>query len=154
MADLLKGYELVEDKTDSTKMEAVADAVLSQYGVPDEVDATTLKSALLSQLIRIANPKSRQINAKSLEPEGIDADSIRVQGFDKVWSKIAPVPSAICYGTDNIDLAAYLRKGIHLHRKFGHIPELDMSSYNLADRLERNFKVTITELVEEQMSAC
>ena len=44
----------------------------------------------------------------------------------------------------------YQRKGVRLHRKFGNIPELDMSSYNLADRLERNFKVTLTELVEEQ----
>ena len=43
----------------------------------------------------------------------------------------------------------YLNKGIRLHRKFGRIPELDMSSYNLADRLKRNFNVTLTELVDE-----
>ena len=43
----------------------------------------------------------------------------------------------------------YLRNGIRLHRKFGQIPELDMSSYNLADRLKRNFSVTLTEMVEE-----
>jgi len=48
----------------------------------------------------------------------------------------------------------YLRKGVRLHRKFGHIPELDMSSHNLADRLERNFKVTLTELVEGQTLKC
>ncbi len=38
---------------------------------------------------------------------------------------------------------------MRLHRKFGDIPELGMSSYNLADRLKRNFSVTLTELVEE-----
>jgi hypothetical protein len=43
----------------------------------------------------------------------------------------------------------YLRKGIRLHRKYGYIPELEMSSYNLADRLKRNFRVTLTELVKE-----
>ena len=43
----------------------------------------------------------------------------------------------------------YQRKGIRLHRKFGRIPELDMSSYNLADRLQRNFKVNLSELVDE-----
>jgi len=304
MADLLKGYESVKDKTDATKMEALAETVLSQYGVPDEVDTADLKTALLSQLVRIANPKSRKINAKSLEPKGIDAESIRVEGFDRVWDKIAPSPNVVCYGTDNIDLAAvrallaivhkppsleeidagirsfhkrtgkrptfhqsewmdeldrsarsvdkilrrhygttlakqvrvvlgddnddliarthdlireywakgirignkygflpevnttslalngrlywnygttlaqeaekilgpqirpltlvkvrqvirkYLRKGVRLNRKFGHIPELDMSSYNLADRLKRNFSVTLTELVDGQTSAC
>ncbi len=46
-------------------------------------------------------------------------------------------------------IKGYLRKGIRLHRKFGDIPELDMSSYNLADRLKRNFSVTLTELVSE-----
>ena len=46
-------------------------------------------------------------------------------------------------------IKGYLRKGIRLHRKFGVIPELDMSSYNLADRLKRNFSVTLTELVSE-----
>ena len=32
---------------------------------------------------------------------------------------------------------------------YGHIPELDMSSYNLADRLKRNFRVTLAEVVED-----
>lgn len=299
MADLLKGYELVEDKTDSAKIEGIVDAVLSTYGVADEVDVKHLKSALLSQVVRMAQPKSKEINAKALEPEGIDAEAIRLQGFDKVWEKVSPVPSVICHGTSNIDLSTvrellqivhrpptleeihdgirafhertgkrptfhqsewmdgldrsaravdkvlrrhfgttlakevravlgggnddlltrthelireywakgirignkfgklpefgmssfalngrltwnygttlakevekvlgaqtkpltlpkvrmvvrrYLKKGIRLHRKFGHIPELDMSSHNLADRLRRNFSVTLTELVEE-----
>lgn len=303
LADLLKGYELVEDKTDSTQMEAVVDAVLAEHGVPDEVGVPDLKSALLSQLVRIASPKGTVINAKSLEPEGIDAESIRIQGFDKVWEKLAPVPSAICHGTDNIDLAAvrallaivhkpptleeidegirqfhertgkrptfhqsewmdeldrsargvdkvlrrhfgttlakqvrvvlgdanddliarvhdlireywakgirignkhgdlpeigmssfalngrlqwnygttlakevekilgpqakpltlpkvravihkYQRKGIRLHRKYGYIPELEMSSHNLADRLRRNFKVTLTGMVNDDRTA-
>jgi hypothetical protein len=46
-------------------------------------------------------------------------------------------------------ILGYLERGVRLHRKFGDIPELDMSSYNLADRLKRNFSVTLTELVEE-----
>jgi hypothetical protein len=47
----------------------------------------------------------------------------------------------------------YLKKGVRLHRKYGNIPELGMSSYNLADRLKRNFSVTLTELVDEVASA-
>ena len=43
----------------------------------------------------------------------------------------------------------YLRKGIRLHRKYGQIPELDMSSHNLADRLKRNFSVSLPELVRD-----
>jgi hypothetical protein len=43
----------------------------------------------------------------------------------------------------------YHKQGNRLHRKFGRIPELGMSSYNLADRLKRNFNVTLTELVRE-----
>ena len=46
----------------------------------------------------------------------------------------------------------YQSNGLRLHRKFGRIPELDMSSYNLADRLKRNFKMTLTELVNEVKS--
>lgn len=299
MADLLKGYEMIEDKTDPIKVEAVADAVLSKYEVPGEVAEANLRDALLSQLVRIAKPKSQEITAKSLKPEGIDAESIRAQGFDKVWKKFSPVASVICHGTGNIDLSVvrelleivhkppsleeihdgirrfhertgkrptfhqsewmdeldrsaravdkvcrryygttlakqvrvvlgggnddllarthdlireywargirignkygdlpeigmssfalngrltwnynttlaqevekilgsqtkpltlikirpvirkYLRKGIRLHRKYGRIPELDMSSYNLADRLKRNFSVTLSELVEQ-----
>lgn len=49
-------------------------------------------------------------------------------------------------------VAKYLRKGVRLHRKFGRIPELEMSSHNLADRLKRNFRVTLTEMVEEVAS--
>lgn len=299
MADLLRGYEVAENKKDSATMEAVADDVLSKYGVPEEVDKEDLKVALLSQLMRIARPKSQEMDRKQLEPEGIDAEAIRIQGFDKVWGKIAPVPSVVCYGTANIDAATvrelleiiqrppsldeihdgirrfhertgkrptfhqsewmeelgrsaravdkllrryqgstlakevravlgdanddllvrthdlireywakgirignkygdlpemgmssfalngrlnwnygttlakevekvlgsqtkpltltkarsvirrYLKKGIRLHRKFGHIPELDMSSHNLADRLKRNFNVALAEVVEE-----
>lgn len=301
MADLLKGYEMVEDKTDSAKVEGVADSVLARYEIPDDIDEADLRHALLSQLLRIATPKSMEITAKALAPEGIDAESIRVQGFDKVWKKISPLPSVICLGTCNIDLSVvrelleivhkppsleeihdgirkfhertgkkptfhqsewmdeldrsaravdkicrrhygstlarqvrlvlgnanddllarthdlirdywsrgirignkygdlpeigmssfalngrlvghykttlaqeaenilgpmvrpltlpkvrqvirkYARNGVRLHRKFGDIPELDMSSYNLADRLKRNFKVTLTELVEGVM---
>ena len=43
----------------------------------------------------------------------------------------------------------YRKKGVRLHRKFGRITELDMSSHNLADRLKRNFDVKLSELVEE-----
>lgn len=46
-------------------------------------------------------------------------------------------------------IATYLKRGVRLHRKYGDVPELGMSSYNLADRLKRNFSVTLTELVRE-----
>lgn len=303
MADLLKGYENVEDKEDSGQIESVADRVLEEYGVADDVDEAEVKRALLSQLVRMANPNPRSIDGRTMVPEGIDADAIRVEGFDKVWQKVAPVNSVLCYGTENItvrtvrelldlidkppsldeiraairtfhgqtgkrptfhqsewmgdlhrsaravdkvcrrhygstlanevrivlgdandDLLArthelireywargirignkfgdlpeismssfalngrlswhygttlakevekilgpqtkpltlpkvklvirqYLRKGIRLHRKLGFIPELDMSSFNLADRLSRNFSITLTELVEEVVTS-
>ncbi len=299
MADILKGYELVSDKSDSSEIEEVADRVLEKHGVPPEVEPCELRNALLSQLVRITHPKSKVLQRENLEPEGIDAEAIRLKGFDRVWEKVAPVPSVLCYGSDNIDsplirqlldivhevpslgeihdairsfaertgkrptfhqsewiielnrsaravdkilrrhyettlaqevravlgdpnddllakthdlireywakgirignkygdlpemgmtsfalngrltwnyktslakevekilgpvskpltlpkvrqvIKGYLRKGIRLHRKFGDIPELDMSSYNLADRLKRNFSVTLTELVTE-----
>jgi hypothetical protein len=46
-------------------------------------------------------------------------------------------------------ILTYLKKGVRLHRKFGHIPELGMSSYNLSDRLKRNFGVNLSALVTE-----
>ena len=299
IADLLRGYEIVGDKANSTLIEEVADRVLNKFGVPAEVEENDLRSALLHQLVRIANPRSKTLDREDLEPKGIDAEAIRRQGFDKVWEKIAPIPSVLCYGSDNIDgtlirelldivheipsldkihagirdfhsrtgkrptfhqsewmielnrsasavdkilrryyettlaqevravlgdpnddllakthdlireywakgvrignkfgdlpeigmssfalngrltwnykttlaqevekilgpvskpltlpkvrqvIKTYLNKGVRLHRKYGNIPELDMSSYNLADRLKRNFSVTLTELVSE-----
>ena len=299
MADLLKGYELVGDKADASEIEGVAERVLAKHGVPPEVEPSDLRDALLSQLVRIAHPKSKVLERENLEPGGIDAESIRQKGFDKVWEKVSPVPSLLSYGSDNIDgplirqlldivhevpslgeihdairsfarrtgkrptfhqsewmtevsrsasavdkilrrhygttlaqevravmgdpnddllakthdlireywakgirignkfgdlpeigmssfalngrltwnykttlakeverilgaqskpltlpkvrrvIATYLKRGVRLHRKFGHIPELGMSSYNLADRLKRNFSVTLTELVSE-----
>ncbi len=299
MEDLLKGYEAVEDKSDPAGIEEVADFVLARHGVPAEVEPGDLRDALLHQLVRIANPKSMTLEPKDLEPEGIDVEAIRLQGFDKVWERIAPIPSVLCYGSENIDgslirelldivhrvpsleeihagirafsdrlgkrptyhrsewmtelgrsasavdkllrrhydstlsqevravlgdpnddlvarthdlirdywargirignkfgdlpeigmssyalngrltwnfgttlsqevekilgplsrpltlpkvsrvIGEYLRKGIRLHRKFGEIPELGMTSYNLADRLKRNFSVSLTELVNE-----
>ena len=103
IADLLRGYETVRDKTDSTLMEEVADRVSDKFGVPGEVEVNELRSALLNQLVRIANPKSKILDREDLEPKGIDAEAIRLQGFDKVWEKIAPIPSVLCYGSDNID---------------------------------------------------
>ena len=302
IADLLKGYEVVGDKADSTMMEEVADRVIDKFGVPGEVEPNELRNALLCQLVRIANPKSKILDREDLEPKGIDAEAIRLQGFDKVWEKIAPIPSVLCYGSDNIDgnlirelldivqeipsldeihagirdfqsrtgkrptfhqsewmtelsrsasavdkilrrhyettlaqevrdvlgdpnddliakthdlirdywargirignkygdlpeigmssfalngrltwnhettlakevekilgpqskpltlpkvrqvITKYLKRGVRLHRKYGNIPELGMSSYNLADRLKRNFSVTLTELVDEVAS--
>jgi hypothetical protein len=299
MADLLRGYELIKDKKDSTAVEHLCLSLLSAYEVPDDVEKADLKDALLRQALRIASPKMQKIDRTMLEPEGIDAENIRTQGFDKVWAKIAPVPSVVCYGTANIDTATvrelldivyrppsleeiqcgirkfqertgkrptfhqpewmselgcsaraadkvlrrhyestlaqqvrivlgdtndellarthdlireywargirlgnkygdipemgmtsfalngrltwnyhttlakevgkilgpqakpltlpkirqvigkYLKVGVRLHRKFGQIPDLDMSSYNLADRLKRNFNVTLTEMVDD-----
>ena len=105
LEEMIKRYECVEDKSDSSQIEAIANKIISTYGVPDDVEPNDLKRALLRQLIRIANPRSKTLDQKSLEPEGIDAESIRQQGFDKVWKKILPVPSVICHGTDNLDAA-------------------------------------------------
>lgn len=299
MADLLKEYESVDDKEDSAKVERIAERVLRQFGVPEDVEKDDLREALLHQLVRIANPKGTTLDQERLLPKGIDAEAIRQQGFDKVWSKVSPVPSVLFHGTDNLDAAAirqllsivteipsldeiraaitafqrrtgkrptfhqsewmtelgrsasavdkilrrhfkttlanevrsvlghsgdellarthelireywrrgirignkfgelpeigmssfalngrltwnhdttlaneverilgpvakpltlpkvrmivrkYRKKGIRLHRKYGRIPELDMSSHNLADRLKRNFSMTLAELVEE-----
>src|SRR4051794_19243509 len=55
------------------------------------------------QIVRIAHPKSMTLQPRDLEPAGIDAEAIRLQGFDKVWDRIAPVPSVLCYGSENID---------------------------------------------------
>lgn len=62
---------------------------------------------------------------------------------------LGPVAKPLTLPKVRMIVRKYRRKGIRLHRKYGQIPELDMSSYNLADRLKRSFNVTLTELVEE-----
>jgi hypothetical protein len=298
MESLLKRYECIEDKSDAASIEAIVERVIADTDIPDEIDKEELKAALLQQVCRIASPRNN-LTPKQLEPKGIDAESIRKLGFDKVWKKCSPVASVLCFGTESIDvgtirellgvlneiptlveiheglrafakrtgkrptfhqsewidelnrsasavdkvlrrhfestlaqevrvalgdfnddliqkthglildywsrgirignkfgnlpeigmtsyalngrlnwncnttLAAevervlgphvtpmtlpkvkevirrYDLKGIRLHRKFGQIPELEMSSYNLADRLERNFKMKLCDLVDE-----
>jgi hypothetical protein len=298
MTDLVKMYECVEDKEDHQEVEGVVDRAIARWAVPEDMDENDLRTALLSQLCRIAKPKN-VLKPKQLELKGVDADSIRQQGFDKVWKKVAPVSSVLCFGSENIDLPTirellgvlkeipsldeihdgirkfekrtgsrptfhqsewlselnrsasavdkilrrhfgstlacevrvvlgdfnddllqkthdlireywargirignkfgnlpeigissyalngrlnqhysttlaaevervlgphvkpltipkvkkvirkYQSNGLRLHRKFGRIPELDMSSYNLADRLKRNFSVSLTKLVKE-----
>ena len=41
----------------------------------------------------------------------------------------------------------HARKGRRLNRRSGFIKELNMTSYNLADRLERNYDVSLSQLV-------
>lgn len=236
MADLLRGYEAVEDKSDHAAIEEVADRVLAGHHVPAEVEPGDLWDALLHQLVRIANPRSRSLGPKDLEPEGIDAEAIRLRGFDKVWDRIAPVPIVLCYGSENIDgamirelldivhrvpdleeihagirvysdragkrptfhqsewttelgrsasavdkilrrhhgstlaqevrfvlgdpnddlvarthelIREYWSRGIRIGNKFGDLPEIGMSSFALNDRLEWNHETTLSEEVEK-----
>ena len=102
MGDILKGYEVVEDKDDSVQMESLADRVLEKYGFPEDVEEADVKRCFLSQLVRLANPNNRKIDSGTMVPKDIDAETIRAQGFDKVWAKVAPVSSILCYGTENI----------------------------------------------------
>ena len=136
VADLLKGYEVVTDKADSTMLEEVADRVIDKFGVPDEVEANQLRNALLSQLVRIANPKSKILDREDLEPKGIDAEAIRLQGFDKVWEKIAPIPSVLCYGSDNID-GKLIRELLDIVQE---IPSLDKIHAGIRDFQSRTGK--------------
>ena len=46
IADLLRGYEIVGDKANSTLIEEVADRVLNKFGVPAEVEENDLKRPL------------------------------------------------------------------------------------------------------------
>ncbi len=62
---------------------------------------------------------------------------------------LGPVAKPLTLVKVRMVVRKYRKKGIRLHRKYGQIPELDMSSHNLADRLKRSFNVTLSELVEE-----
>ncbi|MGC4033476.1 MAG: hypothetical protein QM754_17440 [Tepidisphaeraceae bacterium] len=50
-------------------------------------------------------------------------------------------------------LAAYARRGVLLNRKFGFIPELDTSSFNLCDRLRRSHGITLAAAVKSEVKA-
>jgi hypothetical protein len=99
---LLRGYEAVEDKTDAKAIVQVVETVIEEHGRHEEADPEGLRNAMLSQLVRIACPRNRESSRRTLEPDAIDAETIRRQGFDKVWEKATPIKSALCWGTDNI----------------------------------------------------
>lgn len=123
METLLKEYESVTDKNDSKLVKEVADRVMEEFGIPDNVDEVELKDALLRQLFRIGRPKKTTLNKSSLEFAGIDADLIRQHGFDKVWTKEHHPSSALCMGTDNID-AATIREFLTILRQIPTLPEV------------------------------
>ena len=102
MEALLIGYESVEDKTDAAAIRELVEAVIEEHGHPEDVEPEVLRNAMLVQVARIACPPSRESNRRTLEPDAIDAEAIRRQGFDRVWEKTSPVKSALCWGTDNI----------------------------------------------------
>ena len=102
MEELLRGYEAVEDKTDAGAIKDIVEKVIADYGQPDDVEPEGLRHAMLVQIGRIACPETRESNRRTLEPDAIDAETIRLQGFDKVWEKLSPVADALCWGTDNI----------------------------------------------------
>lgn len=66
--------------------------------------------------------------------------------FEKI---LGPAAKPLTLEKVRMVVRKYRKKGIRLHRKYGQIPELDMSSHNLADRLKRSFNVSLAELVEE-----
>ena len=102
MEGLLRGYEALEDKTDAVAVQRVVDKVIEEHGRPEDVELEALRRAMFVQIGRIACPSNRKSNRRNLEPDAIDVESIRIQGFDKVWEKLSPVQSALCWGTDNI----------------------------------------------------
>ena len=57
---------------------------------------------MLVNIVRIACPRNQESSRRTLEPDVIDAETIRLHGFDKVWEKMSPVKSALCWGSDNI----------------------------------------------------
>jgi hypothetical protein len=126
MDDLLKGYERIEDKSDATQIEGLVERVLQEYELPEDVEAADVKTALLQQVIRIANPKKKVLDRKALEPKGIDAEEIRQKGFDKVWKKISPVESLVCNGTENIDAAA-VRQLLSIVNEIPSLKEIDQA---------------------------
>jgi len=102
MRDLLKEYELIPDKSDSAKMEQLADKLLEEYGTPEIVDREKLRIAILTHILRLAAPKSLKSDFKSVQVAGCDGEDIRRSGFDKIWKKTEVPGSALCWGTDSI----------------------------------------------------
>ena len=99
--DLLKEYELVENKQDAHAIEAVVDAVLERHGIPDACDAQNVRAAWLGQLHRITTRKTKASNRESLETRAFDASEIRERGFDEIWSK-QHRGDALVWGAENV----------------------------------------------------
>lgn len=148
METLLKEYESVTDKHDPKLVEEVAERVMEEFGIPDNVDEDELKDALLRQLVRIGRPKKTTINKSSLEFAGIDTDLIRQHGFDKVWAKEHHPSSVLCMGTDNID-SATIREFLTILRQIPTLAEIErgiVAYHARTGTRPRNNKKPIPEL--------
>ena len=103
MKGLLRGCEAVEDKTDAAAIQEMVDKVIEEHGQPEDVEPEGLRNAMLAQVARIVcPPRSRKATAAPWNRSPSTAETIRLQGFDKVWEKSSPVKRALCWGTDNI----------------------------------------------------
>ena len=103
MEGLLRGYEAVEDKTDA--------AAIQECGGQGDRGARAARGRGARGVAQCHARPDRQDRLPA-EPgkqpphpgtgRALTRKAIRLQGFDKVWEKLSPVKSALCWGTDNI----------------------------------------------------
>ena len=102
MEGLLRGYEAVEDKTDAVAIQSGSRQGDRGARAAEDVEPEGCAVPCSSRSAGSRARRNRESNRRNLEPDAIDAETIRLQGFDKVWEKASPVKSALCWGTDNI----------------------------------------------------
>ena len=120
ISETLRRYENIEDKSNAAEVEKVVGKVVDKIELPDEVNKEEIRTALLEQVCRLSLPKP-EFDPKKLRSHGIDAETIRKKGFDKVWETLKPKNSIISFGAENIDQNS-IRELISLVKE---IPTLD-----------------------------
>ncbi|MDB2685935.1 DEAD/DEAH box helicase family protein [Mariniblastus sp.] len=101
--ELIQRYECLEDKTDASAVERIVEEVVSKIGALEDVEPEDLKRALLAQVHRLAT-QGREFDPKKLRAHGIDAEAIRLQGFDKIWRKTTPQSCLSVFGSERISV--------------------------------------------------
>ena len=141
LADLVLGYETIEDKKDDEAIRNVVEKVIDAYGVPATVERADLEAAMLLQVIRLARPQPVEINEATMKPDVENLENIRLSGFDKVWEK-AGVGSALAWESENLTPTT-MRELLGVIRRVPSLEEIRAAIIRYYKRTGQRLEITV-----------
>ena len=79
----------------------MAEGILDEYGLPEDLEPEDIKAAVLAQVLRFTAGVSTSSTRRSLDTKAVDVERIRSEGFDVIWER-RPRGSLLVWGAENL----------------------------------------------------